>query len=305
MTAHSDRTIRTLVVDDHQVVCQGLRGLLNSNPDRDAAAAAGDRRGQHQHRGGRWCAGQRKTQDRGGEQAGQPGRHDEQAPKYGQYHGWQQAVQQHEVAVAPAELVVGVRLVGLHPDGLDQATGRQVAGQHHRDHQAAPAGCCRHHKDRPGGERRGPAEPAGRAQHGQRVAPGDRQPARSRRPQPHPPHAQQRPRGLLAQQHHAAHVQQVGAGGKAAAQGGAAGQLLGGRPTGAAPGDGHRRSDCQGKQRGLRRPARHPPAGRGDDRPDRPAPRPRPQHLGRHCGQRSGQQQPNQGQAQHRPGTRW
>jgi hypothetical protein len=38
MTAHSDRTIRTLVVDDHQVVCQGLRGLLNGNPDPETSA---------------------------------------------------------------------------------------------------------------------------------------------------------------------------------------------------------------------------------------------------------------------------
>ena len=29
MTAHSDRTIRILVVDDHQVVRQGLRGFTN------------------------------------------------------------------------------------------------------------------------------------------------------------------------------------------------------------------------------------------------------------------------------------
>jgi hypothetical protein len=36
MTAHSDRTIRILVVDDHRVVRQGLRGFRNGEPDRRA-----------------------------------------------------------------------------------------------------------------------------------------------------------------------------------------------------------------------------------------------------------------------------
>jgi hypothetical protein len=33
MTAHSDRTIRILVADDHRVVRQGLRGFRNGEPD--------------------------------------------------------------------------------------------------------------------------------------------------------------------------------------------------------------------------------------------------------------------------------
>jgi hypothetical protein len=33
MTAHSGRTIRILMVDDHQVVCQGFCGFLNGKPD--------------------------------------------------------------------------------------------------------------------------------------------------------------------------------------------------------------------------------------------------------------------------------
>jgi DNA-binding NarL/FixJ family response regulator len=33
MTAQSDRTIRILVVDDHQVVCQRVPWFLNGKPD--------------------------------------------------------------------------------------------------------------------------------------------------------------------------------------------------------------------------------------------------------------------------------
>jgi hypothetical protein len=44
MTAHSDQTILILVVDDHRVVRQGLRGFRNGEPDLEAVGEAADDR---------------------------------------------------------------------------------------------------------------------------------------------------------------------------------------------------------------------------------------------------------------------
>jgi DNA-binding NarL/FixJ family response regulator len=44
MTAHSDRTIRILVVDDHRFVRQGRRGFRNGEPDLEVVGAAADGR---------------------------------------------------------------------------------------------------------------------------------------------------------------------------------------------------------------------------------------------------------------------
>jgi hypothetical protein len=44
MTAHSDRTIRILVVDDHRVVRQGLRGFRNGEPDLEVVGGLADDR---------------------------------------------------------------------------------------------------------------------------------------------------------------------------------------------------------------------------------------------------------------------
>jgi DNA-binding NarL/FixJ family response regulator len=44
VTVYSDRTIRILVVDDHQVVRQGLRGFLTGEPDVEVVGEAADGR---------------------------------------------------------------------------------------------------------------------------------------------------------------------------------------------------------------------------------------------------------------------
>jgi hypothetical protein len=44
MTAHSDRTIRILVVDDHRPVRQGRRGFRNGEPGLELVGAAADGR---------------------------------------------------------------------------------------------------------------------------------------------------------------------------------------------------------------------------------------------------------------------
>jgi len=44
MTAHSDRTIRILVVDDHRVVRQGLRGFRTGESDLEVVGGLADDR---------------------------------------------------------------------------------------------------------------------------------------------------------------------------------------------------------------------------------------------------------------------
>jgi hypothetical protein len=66
MTVHPRYTIRTLVVDDHQVVCQRFHGFLNGKSDRGPSVRRRRPPGTGRARMGRHPAGPFGDNDQGG-----------------------------------------------------------------------------------------------------------------------------------------------------------------------------------------------------------------------------------------------